>query len=96
MRAALKTFFPGIKHALEFNDEEPEDDDEAYQNLEYQKDPPLRVHYNYFQKSEFLVLLISTTHCKRRLKKSEALGGVIGKLSRIVALSHHSTIFKEM
>ena len=41
MRAAFKTSFPGIKHALEFNednDEEPEDDDEAYYSLENQQD----------------------------------------------------------
>ena len=42
MRASFKTSFSGIriKHALEFNkdnDEEPEDDDEAYQSLENQK-----------------------------------------------------------
>ena len=98
MRTAFKTSFRGIKHALEFNkdnDEELEDDEEAHYSLENEQMPPLRVHYNYFLKNNFLFCSYFVTHRKRRLKRNEALRRVIGKVSRLAALLHRRTIFKE-
>ena len=98
MRAAFKTSFPGIKHALEFNkdnDEKPEDDDEAHYSLENEQNASIEGILQLFSKDEFLFCSYSATHRKRRLKRNEALRGFIGKVSRLAALLHSRTIFKE-
>ena len=95
MRAAFKTSFSGIRHS-ESENEESEDDNENFQTVESGNDDTIDATLQLFSEERipcFAHTLQLTV--KDGLKETNNLDGSLGKVSRLAALLHRSTIFKE-